>query len=93
MKTFRLVVPKDAGSVFDANVRALLAYNVGLERIILPLLEAWRSMRDGAVELDRQLDTSGNWREFPFRDSLFAVICGDGDRCRVNGVSGSSRIA
>lgn len=55
MKTFGLVVPKGAGRVFEANVRALLADNVGLERIILPLLEAWRSMRDRAAELDRQL--------------------------------------
>jgi transposase len=55
MKTFGLVVPKGAGRMFETNVRALLASNNGLERIVLPLLEAWRSMRARAAELDRQL--------------------------------------
>jgi transposase len=40
MKTFGLVIPKSAGRVFEANVRNLVAGNDGLERIILPLLEA-----------------------------------------------------
>lgn len=47
MKTFGLVVPKGAGRVFETNVRGLLAGNSGLERIVLPLLEAWRSLRAG----------------------------------------------
>lgn len=55
MKTFGLIVPKGAGRVFDANVRSLIAGNSGLERIILPLLEAWRSVHACAAELDRQL--------------------------------------
>ncbi len=55
MKTFGLIVPKGAGRVFDANVRRLIAGNSGLERIILPLLETWRSVRARAAELDRQL--------------------------------------
>jgi transposase len=55
MKTFGLVVPKGAGRVFEANVRRLLAENDGLARIILPLLEAWRSVRGRAAELDRQV--------------------------------------
>lgn len=55
MKTFGLVVPKGAGRVFEANVRRLLATNDDLARIILPLLEAWRSIRARAAELDRQL--------------------------------------
>ena len=55
MKTFGLVVPKGAGRVFEANVRRLLADNDGLARIILPLLEAWRSIRGRAAELDRQV--------------------------------------
>ena len=55
MKTFGLVVPKGAGRVFEANVRRMLADNDGLARIILPLLEAWRSIRGRAVELDRQV--------------------------------------
>jgi transposase len=55
MKTFGLVVPKGAGRVFEANVRRLLADNDGLARIVLPLLEAWRSVRGRAAELDRQV--------------------------------------
>lgn len=57
MKTFGLVIPKGAGRVFEANVRNLVAGNDGLERIILPLLEAWRSVRGRTAELDRQLVT------------------------------------
>ena len=57
MKTFGLVVPKGAGRVFEANVRRLLAGNDGLELVILPLLEAWRSVRGRAAQLDRQLVT------------------------------------
>jgi transposase len=53
MKTFGLVVPKGAGRVFEANVRRLLATNDDLARIILPLLEAWRSIRARAAELAR----------------------------------------
>ena len=55
MKTFGLVIPKGAGRVFEANVRRLLTENDGLARIILPLLETWRSVRARAAELDRQL--------------------------------------
>lgn len=55
MKTFGLVVPKGGGLVFETNVRNLLDSNVGLERIILPLLEAWRSIRGRAAQLNRQL--------------------------------------
>lgn len=55
MKTFGLIVPKGAGQVFEAHVRGLLADNDALARIILPLLEAWRSVRGRAAELDRQL--------------------------------------
>jgi transposase len=55
MKTFGLVVPKGAGRVFEANVRDLLATNPGLARIVLPLLEAWRTLRGQAADLNRQL--------------------------------------
>lgn len=55
MKTFGLVVPKGGGQIFETNVRNLLDNNDGLERIILPLLEAWRGIRDRAAQLDRQL--------------------------------------
>lgn len=55
MKTFGLVVPSGAGRVFEANVRRMLADDEDLARIILPLLEAWRSIRVRAADLDRQL--------------------------------------
>ncbi|KOF18503.1 transposase [Ensifer adhaerens] len=55
MKTFGLIVPKGAGRVFEAHVRRLLASNGMLEQIIVPLLEAWCSIRTRAAELDRQL--------------------------------------
>lgn len=55
MKTFGLVVPKGAGRVFEANVRELLGANIGLARIVLPLLDAWRSLRGQAADLNRQL--------------------------------------
>jgi transposase len=55
MKTFGLVVPKGAGRVFEANVRELLGANIGLARIVLTLLEAWRALRGQAADLNRQL--------------------------------------
>ncbi len=55
MKTFGLLVPKGTGRAFDGNVRALLAGNDDLARIILPLLDAWRDIRKRAADLDRQL--------------------------------------
>lgn len=58
MKTFGLVVPAGAGRVFEGHVRRLLASNAGLEKIILPVLEAWRGMRARAAELSRQLIAS-----------------------------------
>ncbi|BAV67008.1 transposase (plasmid) [Sphingobium cloacae] len=41
--------------MFEANVRRLLSGHEQLAVIILPLLEAWRSIRGHAAELDRQL--------------------------------------
>lgn len=58
MKTFGLVVPQGAGRVFEDHVRRLLADDAALARIMLPLLEAWRSLRSRAAELDRQLITA-----------------------------------
>ena len=63
MKTFGLVVPKSAGRVFEGHVRSLLASNAGLEQIILPVLEAWRSMRARASELSKQLVASARVSE------------------------------
>jgi transposase len=55
MKTFGLVVPAGKGSKFDEHVRALLVEQKDLAAIVLPVLEAWRSMRLRAAELGRQL--------------------------------------
>src|SRR5829696_5128133 len=45
MKTFGLVIPKGAGSVFERNVVTLLEGEDNLSRIILPLLKAWSDIR------------------------------------------------
>lgn len=63
MKTFGLVVPKGAGRVFEDNIRRLLAGEAALSRIMLPLLEAWRSLRARAAELDKQLISSSRGNE------------------------------
>ncbi|MBB3452797.1 transposase [Rhizobium sp. BK313] len=55
MKTFGLIVPCSMGGKFEVHVRSLLADNVGLSQIILPLLEAWRNLRLQATRLGRQL--------------------------------------
>jgi transposase len=55
MKTFGLIVPRSMGGKFEGNVRSLLADYASLARIILPLVEAWRSLRIKAAELGRQL--------------------------------------
>jgi len=55
MKTFGLPVAKGGGRVFEGHVRRLLESNAVLEQIILPLLDAWRGLRNQAAELSRQL--------------------------------------
>jgi transposase len=55
MKTFGLVVPAGKGSRFEGHVRELLVDQTGLAAIVLPVLEAWRSLRLRAAELGRQL--------------------------------------
>ncbi|MDK1494851.1 IS110 family transposase [Sinorhizobium sp. 7-81] len=55
MKTFGLVVPAGKGSMFERNVRSLLVDHEQLAAIILPLLDAWRSVRIRAADLGRQL--------------------------------------
>ena len=55
MKTFGLIVPAGKGSTFERNVRGLLVDQDGLAAIVLPMLEAWRSLRIRAAELGRQL--------------------------------------
>lgn len=63
MKTFGLIVPKGTGSVFEKHVRRLLTDEAALAQIMLPLLEAWRSLRSRAVDLDRQLIASARNNE------------------------------
>ena len=55
MKTFGLVVPAGQGSNFEKNVRNLLAGQDRVANIILPMLGAWRGVRERAAELGRQL--------------------------------------
>ena len=55
MKTFGLVVPAGKGSMFERNVRRLLVDHEQLAAIILPLLDAWGSVRIRAADLGRQL--------------------------------------
>lgn len=63
MKTFGLIIPRSMGGKFEANVRSLLADDANLARIILPLLEAWRALRNQAAELTRQLLASARRSE------------------------------
>ena len=55
MKTFGLVVPKGAGSVFERNVRDLLQGEETLARIVVPMLQAWNDIRHRTAELSKQL--------------------------------------
>jgi len=55
MKTFGLIVPAGKGSTFEKNVRSLLAGQDELAPIVLPMLDAWLSIRIRAAELGRQL--------------------------------------
>ena len=55
MKTFGLVVPKGAGSVFERNVRNLLQGEEKLARIVVPMLRAWSDIRHQTAELSKQL--------------------------------------
>jgi transposase len=58
MKTFGLLVPKGLGGVFEGHVRSLLASNAALAQIILPMLDAWRALRNQTAKLSRQLVAS-----------------------------------
>ncbi|RWQ33368.1 MAG: IS110 family transposase [Mesorhizobium sp.] len=55
MKTFGLVVPKGAGSVFERNVHDLLQGEAKLARIVVPMLWAWSDIRYRIAELSKQL--------------------------------------
>lgn len=67
MKTFGLVVPKGAGSVFERNVRTLLEGEDKLARIVLPMLQAWGHIRLRVAELSKQL----------------VAMAGEDQRCRL----------
>jgi transposase len=45
MKTFGLLVPNGAGSVFERNVRDFLRDEEKLARIIVPMLQVWNDIR------------------------------------------------
>ena len=68
LKTFGLVVPSAKGGTFEAHVRRLLAGEDALATIILPVLEAWRTMRSRAAELSRQLIARARERAVPAPD-------------------------
>jgi transposase len=55
MKTFGLVVPKGSGGVFEKNVRGLLTDADALTAIVISLLQAWRTVRAQAAQLDHRL--------------------------------------
>jgi transposase len=55
MKTFGLLVPAGKGSTFERNVRNLLAGQAELAAIVLPLLEAWSSLRAQLAGLGTRL--------------------------------------
>lgn len=55
MKTFGLIVPAAKGGRFEAEVRRRLAGHGALAQAILPLLEAWTTVRGRAAELGRQV--------------------------------------
>lgn len=63
MKTFGLIVPPGKGSNFERNVRHLLADQDALASIVLPLLEAWRSIRLKAAALERRLLADARQRQ------------------------------
>ena len=63
MKTFGLIIPKSSGRVFEGHVRSLLSVNTELEMIILPVLEAWRTIRSRTAELGKQLVAEGRRSE------------------------------
>lgn len=67
MKTFGLVVPKGAGSVFERNVRTLLEGEDKLARIVLPMLQAWGHIRLRVAELSKQM----------------VAMAGEDQRCRL----------
>jgi transposase len=55
MKTFGLLVAAGKGSTFERNLRNLLAGQAELAAIVLPLMEAWSSLRTQVARLGTRL--------------------------------------
>jgi transposase len=54
LKIFGLLLPRGGGRAFEAAVRERLAGHARLAAAIMPLLEAWRAVREQVLALDRQ---------------------------------------
>jgi transposase len=54
LKIFGLLLPRGGGRAFEAAVRERLAGHPRLAAAIMPLLEAWRAVREQVLALDRQ---------------------------------------
>lgn len=74
MKTFGLLVPAGKGSTFEKNVRSLLVDQDRLAPIVLPMLDAWRSMRIRAAERGRQLVAAARQSQAPTEPELLEVV-------------------
>ena len=53
LKIFGLLLPRGGGRLFEAAVRERLAGHRQLATVILPLLQAWRAIREQVLALDR----------------------------------------
>src|SRR5215469_15574818 len=63
MKTFGRIVPPGRGGRFESNVRALVVDGEELAAIVEPLLEAWKSLRTRAAQLDERVLASARQSE------------------------------
>src|SRR3954452_16033417 len=54
LKVFGLLLPRGGGRAFEAAVRERLAGHGQLAAAIMPLLQAWRAVREQVLALDRQ---------------------------------------
>src|SRR3954451_8116502 len=54
LKIFGLLLPRGGGRAFEAAVRERLAGHAQLATVIMPLLQAWRAVREQVLALDRQ---------------------------------------
>jgi transposase len=54
LKIFGRLLPRGGGRAFEAAVRERLAGHAQLATVIMPLLQAWRAVREQVLALDRQ---------------------------------------